>query len=187
MPLSHFTNIQSHFEKWEPVYKNLFEVTILLPTALQQIHPDSKILLMENATSASLPTYPPLATATQKFKYSTRLFLTTPDTTSISETSIKFNLNVNNQLQVFAFRMLKDWFDLGWNNETGELNYKRNLVGDIIINVHDREGMVIRRVTFHNAMMTKFTGWEDLSWDSGTELASLDAGFAVDYWEDQYY
>ena len=38
------------------------------------------------------------------------------------------------------------------------------MIGDIIVHVHDREGHIIRRVTYHNAMCKSFTGWEELSW-----------------------
>ena len=78
--------------------------------------------------------------------------------------------------------MLKDWYDLAWNNETGTLHYKKNLVGDIIIHQHDKEGKVIRRVTYHNAMMLAFSGMETLNWASGTEVMSLDTTFAADYY-----
>ena len=81
-----------------------------------------------------------------------------PAQTHIDDLTIGFNLNQNDDYQIFCFKMLKDWYDLGWNNETGTLHYKKNLVGDIIIHAHDKEGKVIRRVTYHNAMMKIFTG-----------------------------
>ena len=86
-----------------------------------------------------------------------------------------------------VFRGIKDWYDLIWNNETGQLNYKGNLVATVTIDQHDKEGLVIRRVIWHNAFITKFTGWEDLSWDSNTEIVDLSASFTFDYWEDFYY
>lgn len=187
MALAHFTNIASHYEKWEPIYKNLFEVTVLLPTALQQVHPQAKVLLLENAFKATLPAYPDLGTQTQRFKYSTRIFVGAPETTSLDGVSISFNLNQNDTLQVFNWRIIKDCYDLSWNNETGELNYKKDMVGDIIINIHDRNGFVVRRVTYHNAMCKHIAGWDDADWSSATDIVSLDAKFAVDYWEDSYY
>lgn len=187
MPLAHFTSVDSHREKWEPIHSNLFEVTIILPQVLQSIHPNATHLLLENTVEANMPTYPTLTTSEQRFKYSTRLFVMMPDTTSIKDLKIKFNLNQNNDYQIFCFKMLKDWYDLAWNNETGTLHYKKNLIGDIIIHHHDKEGKVIRRVTYHNVMMVGFTGMETLNWASGTEVMSLDASFVADYWEDFYY
>lgn len=187
MPLAHFTLIDSHKEKWEPIHKNLYEVTIILPEVLQSIHPNATHLLLENSVSAKMPTYPPLDKIEQRFKYSTRLFLGMPATTSVEDLPIKFNLNQNDDYQIFVFKMLKDWYDLGWNNETGTIHYKKNLVGDIIIHQHDKEGNVIRRVTYHNCMFKSFTGMEELDWSSGTDVLDLTANFQADYWEDFYY
>ena len=187
MPLSHFTLIESHREKWEPIHPNLYEVTIILPDILQSLHPNSTILLLENTTKATMPSYPDLGVKEQRFKYSTRLFLTMPEKTSIDSMKISFNLNQNDEDQMFVFKMLKDWYDLAWNNETGTLHYKKNLVGDIIIHQHDKEGKVIRRVTYHNAMFKHFSGMETLDWSQSTDIMVLEGTWAVDYWEDFYY
>ena len=187
MGLAHFTAVDTAREKWEPIHANLFETTIILPTVLQSLHPNATHLLLENTKTAKFPTYPSLQVQNQRFKYSTRIFPMMPDTTSIKDMKIKFNLNQNDDYQIFCFKMLKDWYDLAWNNETGTLHYKKNLVGDIIIHHHDKEGKVIRRLTYHNAMMLKFSGMEGLDWSQGTDIMSLDTTFAADYWEDFYY
>jgi len=187
MPLAHFTLIDSAKEKWEPIHKNLYEVTVILPTVLQSLHPNATHLLLENTITAKMPDYPELSVQKQRFKYSTRLFIMMPEQTSLDDVPIKFNLNQNDNYQIFCFKILKDWYDLGWNNETGTIHYKKNLVGDIIVHQHDKEGKVIRRVTYHNAMFKKFEGMEDLDWSSGTEIMDLTAHFSVDWWEDYYY
>lgn len=187
MPLPHFTNIVSHNANYEPIYQNLFEVTVVLPNVLQQIHPNAQQLLLENATSVTLPSYPTLSSTQQRFKYSTRNYLATPDTTSLTDISITFNLNQNESLQVLNWRIMKDWFDLGWNNETGELSYKKDLLGDIIVNLHDRNGFVIRRVIYHNSMCKGISGWSDANWENSTAIQTLTTNFVVDYWEDNYY
>ena len=187
MGLAHFTQVDSHHELWEPIHKNLYETTIILPEVLKTIHPNATHLLLENTKTAQLPKYPALTVASQRFKYSTRAFVMMPEKTHIDDLSLTFNLNQNEQYQIFCFKILKDWYDLAWNNETGTLHYKKNLIGDIIIHVHDKEGKVIRRVTYHNAMMTGFSGFEDLSWEESTNIFDLTATFAADYWEDFYY
>lgn len=187
MPLAHFTAVDSHFNKWEPIHINLYEVTIILPQVLQSIHPNATHFLLENTTNVSLQAYPTLGTAEQRFKYSTRLFVMMPESTSAKEIKITFNLNQNDDYQIFCFKMLKDWYDLAWNNETGTLHYKKNLVGDIIVHLHDKEGKVIRRITYHNAMMTGFSGMETLDWSTATDVMKLETSFVADYWEDFYY
>jgi hypothetical protein len=187
MPLAHFTQIDSHREKWEPIHKNLYECTIILPTVLQSIHPNATHLLLENTKTAKFPSYPDLQSQTQRFKYSTRVFVMMPAQTHVDDLSITFNLNQNDDYQIFCFKILKDWYDLGWNNETGTLHYKKNLVGDIIIHQHDKEGKVIRRVTYHNVMMKQFSGVEELAWEDSTGIMEFTANFLADYWEDYYY
>jgi hypothetical protein len=187
MGLAHFTAVDTAQQKNEPIHKNLYEVSIILPSVLQSIHPNATHLLLENTITAKFPTYPALANKEQRFKYSTRVFVMMPDKTHVDDLDIQFNLNQNDDYQIFCFKILKDWYDLAWNNETGTLHYKKNLVGDIIIHLHDKEGKVIRRVTYHNAMMTGFSGMEDVDWSSGTEIMSLTAKFVADYWEDFYY
>ena len=187
MGLAHFTLVDTANKKNEPIHGNLYEVTIILPAVLQSIHPNATHLLLENTITAAMPTYPTLTAQEQRFKYSTRLFPMFPDTTSIKDYKIGFNLNQNDEYQIFCFKILKDWYDLAWNNETGTLHYKKNLVGDIIVHHHDKEGKVIRRVTLHNAMMLGFTGLETLDWSAMTEVMKLETTWAVDYWEDFYY
>lgn len=186
MPLPHFTNIASHNRIWEPVYKNLYEVVIILPPAIAALHgTEAQTILLENTTKIKFPVYPDITTQSQRFKYSTRLFMTFPEKTD-TQVDIEFNMNVDDAYQVRTFRMMKDWYDLVWNNEDGSVHYKKNIISDIIVHAHDKEGHVIRRVTYHNAQITNFTGWEDLDWSSN-EIAALSTKFVADYWEDMYY
>lgn len=186
--LPHFTNITSHNSKWEPVYKNLFEVEIFLPGVLSEIHgTDGKLLLLENCKSAKLPTYPTLSTTEQRYKYSTRIFVGFPDSTSVTGLDLVFNINQNDNKQMFTFRMIKDWYDLAWNNEDGSSNYKSTMTGTIIVYQHDREGVIIRRVTYHNAQITGFNVGEDLTWGGGADIQELTANFVADFWEDYYF
>ena len=76
--LPFFTNIQVARDLSEIVYTNLFEVTMTLPKLLQKNFPNATHILLENCKTAPMPTYPAFQLATQRFKYSTRLYLTTP-------------------------------------------------------------------------------------------------------------
>jgi hypothetical protein len=187
MPLPHFTNIQSHNKLWEPVYKNLFEVEIFLPDAIRDKHPNGTLLLLENIKTASLPTYPTLATVSQSYKYSTRLFVGFPDSTSLTGLKFTMNVNQNDTKQIFTYRMVKDWYDLSWNNEDGSSSYKKNAVGEIVLYQHDREGEIIRRVTYHDCIPTDFSVSEDLTWGGGAEIADLTTTYMSSWFEDYYF
>jgi len=185
MPLPHFTTIDSHNQLNEPIFKNLFEVVVILPPAIAGLHQDSQTVLLENTIKASFPKYPEIQTKNQFFKFSDRQFVLMPEKTSTT-LDLTLNINVNQDKQANSWRMMKDWYDLVWNNEDGSLHYKNNIISDIIVHAHDKEGHVIRRVTYYNCQITKFSGWEEIDW-SAQELAQLDVSFVADYWSDLYY
>lgn len=194
MPLPHFSQVNSHGSThpnteqiFEPVYPSLFEVTFVLPTIVQDQGRDP-LLLLENATSVEgIEVHKALGTAEQRFKYSTRMFLTMPENTSIDGLNIKFNVNVGNAGDVFNYNALRAWYDLAWNSQNGTLAYKRDIVGTIVINHHDRKGFVIRRITLHNCQIKNIGGYLDsVDWSDTTSiLTDVNAEFVVDYWTDE--
>jgi hypothetical protein len=194
MPLPHFSQVNSHGSThpnteqiFEPVYPSLFEVTFVLPTIVQDQGRDP-LLLLENATAVEgIEVHKGLETAEQRFKYSTRMFLTMPQNTSIDGLNIKFNVNVGNAGDVFNYNALRAWYDLAWNSQNGTLHYKRDIVGTIVINHHDRKGFVIRRITLHNCQIKNITGYFDsVDWSDTTSIITdVNAEFVVDYWTDE--
>tara|TARA_R110000772_G_scaffold4683_1_gene16735 strand:+ start:2566 stop:3195 length:630 start_codon:yes stop_codon:yes gene_type:complete len=193
-PLPHFTQVQSHgsthpntSEIYEPVYPSLYEITFVLPSIVQNQGRDP-LLLLENAVSISgLTVHKDLGSAMQRFKYSTRMFLTMPEDTSLDSVNIGFNVNVGNAGDVFNYNALRSWYDLAWNSQNGTLSYKRDIVGTIIVNHHDRKGYVIRRITLHNCQMKNISGYlDDVKWDENTSIVDqIDCEFIVDYWTDE--
>lgn len=193
-PLPHFTQVTSHgtthpntSQIFEPVYPSLFEITFILPNIVQNQGRDP-LLLLENATSIEgLEVHKSLGTAEQRFKYSTRMFLTMPENTSLDGVNIKFNVNVGDAGDVFNYNALRSWYDLAWNSQNGTLHYKRDMVGTIIINHHDRKGFVIRRITLNNCQIKNITGYLDgVDWtDTTSILNDVTAEFVVDTWTDE--
>lgn len=192
MGLPHFTQISNVGSPGGPgtlpdevVYLNLFEVTFILPVILQAQGRDP-ILLLENATKISLGnlTSFDVTNVTQRFKYSTREFLTTPNITS-GDISIPFQVNVNQQGSMETWTSMKAWYDLVFNSQNGSLHYKSDLIGTIIVNQHDKKGVVLRRVTFQNCQLKTLTGY-DLDWSSNSIVQSVDGTFVYDYFIDEY-
>jgi hypothetical protein len=192
MGLPHFTQISNVGSPGGPgtlpdevVYLNLFEVTFILPVILQAQGRDP-ILLLENATKISLGnlTSFDINNVQQRFKYSTREFLTTPTKTS-GELTIPFQVNVNQQGSMETWATMKSWYDLVFNSQNGALHYKSDLIGTIIVNQHDKKGVVLRRVTFQNCQLKTLTGW-DLDWSSNSIVESVEGTFVYDYFIDEY-
>lgn len=194
MSLPHYTQLNNVGSPGGPgstpdevVYTNLFEITFVLPTILENgAYKNTKTLLLENATKIDLSnlTQFEIANKEQRFKYSTRVFQTTPSKTS-GEIMIPFQVNVNNAGQMTTWTTLKAWYDLLFNSQNGTLHYKSDLVGTIIVNQHDKKGVVLRRVTFMNCQISKLTGWA-LDWSSNEIVNNVDATFLYDYFVDEY-
>ena len=192
MPLPHFTQLLMTgapggpgTQPQEPVYLNLFEVTFILPTILQAQGRDP-VLLLQQATSVNLSiTNKDIATQEQRFKYSTRAFTVAgPGETTVKPT-IKFNVNVNNQGSMETWNSMKAWYDLVWNSQNGYLHYKADTIGTIIVNQHDKKGLILRRVTFQNCQMNKLSGFS-LDWGSNNIQEAVTADFVYDYFIDEY-
>jgi len=192
MPLPHYTQLQGVGSPGGPgttpdevVYTNLFEITFILPTILQAQGRDPQLLL-ENATKVDFSnlTQFEIATKEQRFKYSTRQFQTTPSKTS-GEIVIPFQVNVNNAGSMEVWNTLKAWYDLLFNSQNGTLHYKSDLIGTIMVNQHDKKGVVLRRVTFQNCQISKLGGWA-LDWGSNEIVQAVDATFLYDYFVDEY-
>ena len=191
MPLPHFTQLLNTGSPGGPgtlpdevVYTNLFETTFVLPVILQA-QGRNPILLLQNALNIDFNlTEFDVAVKEQRFKYSTRAFLTTPTKTS-GAFNIKFNVNVNQQGSMETWNAMKAWYDLVFNSQNGSLHYKSDIIGTIIVNQHDKKGVVLRRVTFQNCQISKLQGYT-LDWASNNIIESVQADFIYDYFIDEY-
>ena len=189
MPLPHYTQLPVLDDPagpgtlpQEPVYKNLFEISFILPIILQAQGRDVALLLQE-ATSVTLDLTPDIERKEQRYKYSTRAFVTMPSTTT-KEFDIKFQVNVSNKGAMDVWNTLKAWYDLQWNSQNGTLHYKSDTIGTVIVNQHDRKGYVLRRVTFQNAQLY---GVESIALDWATaDIWEVTAKFVADFWIDEY-
>ena len=84
-----------------------------------------------------------------------------------------------------SWNILKAWYDLVWNSQDGTVGYKSDVIGTVIVNQHDKKGVVLRRVTFQNAQLSGVDKI-DLKFDGGGELWTVNAKFVADYWIDEY-
>ena len=191
MPLPHFTQLLNTGSPGGPgtlpdevVYTNLFEITFVLPVILQA-QGRNPILLLQNALNINMNlTEFDVQVKEQRFKYSTRAFITTPNKTS-GAFDIKFNVNVNQQGSMETWNAMKAWYDLVFNSQNGTLHYKSDIIGTVIVNQHDKKGVVLRRVTYQNVQISKLQGYS-LDWAQNNIIESVQADFIYDYFIDEY-
>ena len=192
MPLPHYTQLKNTDPSGpgsfpdEVVYLNLFEVTFVLPTLLQANPNYEPLLLLENATKIDLTKLTDFGVGMEKqrFKYSTRAFLTTPTETH-GELQIPFQVNMGKTGSMDVWNTLKAWYDLVFNSQNGELHYKSDLIGTIIVNQHDKKGVILRRVSFQNCQLKALDGYT-LDWSSANIMDAVNATFVYDYFIDEY-
>jgi hypothetical protein len=191
MPLPHYTQVSNVGSPGGPgslpdeiVYLNLFEITFVLPNILTS-QGRNTLLLLENATNIDMNlTQFDLGQKEQRFKYSTRVFNTTPTKTS-GEFNIKFQVNVNQSGSMETWSTLKAWYDLVFNSQNGSLHYKSDCIGTVIVNQHDKKGVVLRRVTFQNVQIKQLAGYA-LDWSANNTIENVQADFIYDYFVDEY-
>ena len=184
MPLPHFTQLQSTNVNFEPIYPSLYEINFILPNLLQAEGRDPFIML-ENATKVTMPLTPTIDTVEQRFKFSTRKYMALPQSTH-AEFEITWNINANEDGAMFIWNTLKSWYDKVWNSQNGATFYKRDIVGTIIVNQHDKQGFILRRVTYHNCQI-KDIGQMDLDWSQNTSIfENISTNWVADYWTDEY-
>jgi len=191
MPLPHFTQLLMTgspggpgTKPQEPLYPSLFEITFIFPLILQAQGRDP-IMQLQQAVSVPVQLTPDISITDQRFKYSTRAYVTLPEKTHI-EFDIKHNVNVNEKGNIVVWDTLKAWYDLVWNSQNGTVNYKSDIIGTIIVNQHDKKGVILRRITYQNCQIKGLDGYE-LGWDKTSEIVKdLTARFVSDYWIDEY-
>lgn len=184
MGIPHFTKIQTSNRLFEGVYNNLFEISWILPTILQAQNRDV-ILMLENATSIDMSSITPdIEYKTQKFKYSDRFQLDTT-TKTVIDLSVDFNVNQGDAGDVFIYNTLKAWYELVWNSQTGSAFYKKDVLGTLIVNWHDKKGFVHTRNTFHNCAILGISDYGTLNFTETSILEKITAKFVSDYWTEE--
>lgn len=71
-----------------------------------------------------------------------------------------------------TIHILKDWYDLNWNNETGRMIYKSNIIGDMIVDEFNKEGVFVKKTICQSIYPID---WEELKND-------IKITFNVDYY-----
>lgn len=147
--LPHFLNSKTSVHNFEPIYKNLFEVSIIPPSGVM-----GGELLLEHVIDVNGFEPDKLEeTVEQTYKGAVRSFAKAkPETTKI-ELQIQFSLNLDSANQMYVFQTLRNWARKIYNPLTGEQGLKKDYVGIIVVTNYNRAGEIFWRRTVHNAFM----------------------------------
>lgn len=177
--LSHFLNSTASTKYYEPMYPNLFEVTVLPPATVS-----GGSILIEHVTKIE-----GMATDTggemleQKYKWATRSYepIVVP---TVVDLKISFSLNLDNGNSLYVYKTLRDWWRTAWNPLTGVQGIKANYTGTIVATQFTRKGDIFWQRTYHSVIPKG--NLPELNGDySASELLAFDGvEFRADWWEE---
>lgn len=179
--LPHYKNAHVAMEKWEPVYLNLFEVTIKPPAGV-----DTWEWVMDNVTKVSgldVERVPP--PVEQIYKGARRRFAGGfPDSTT-TDITIGFEVNLNNNNSMYVYKALRKWCDLIFDPLTGSMTLKTDYSGGpMTVSLYNRRGDIFRQWIFPVIWPVTSIPAMELDYSSGANIWAIEVSFAADYWED---
>ena len=162
--LPHYTSRrEAGIGKEEPFYKNLFLVTIIAPPSIAS---GGDLLSAQCTKIAGINLSPDVGEVTQSYRGATRSYAGAALSQTHYDLTLDFNLNLNENNQLYIYKILKAWKNLIHDPFSGRRDIKVNYAGSIIADIYNRHGDVYMRVTFGDA------------WPS-TSIMSFDLDFAA--------
>lgn len=188
MSLPHITNSQAGRNKWDPVYKAMFEVYFTIPEALRAKFGRDEQLITEHVLKCTFTGIDKGAEAgaIQKFMGTTRTYLNSKlDDTSV-EIAIDLTLNLREGLDAYIYKLFKEWKNLGYDLSTGATTLKKDYCADWLkVSIANRANDVIRQIVFKDVIMKGgVEGWEEVDYSDGQALVQLSVKFQSDWWTD---
>lgn len=178
--LSHFLNNKASTKWYEPMYQNLFEVTILPPSTVS----GSEMLIEHVNKISGLTQDKGSDKVEQKYKWASRHYASGVPTGTFTELQIDFSLNLNEANQLYVYKTIRDWKRIIWNPLTGEQGLKKDYVGTIIVTNFNRKGDVFWRRTFHECFPTGDIPELTADYSDGSIVSLEGITWVSDWWEE---
>lgn len=173
--LSHIENSKAGRDLHEPVTGNLFKCTLIPPSTVSGAE-----ILTEAIRSLTGWKNPGPEAIQQQFQTSRRNYASSDvdDTQVLTGT---FELNLDEQNSFYVYNIMKAWKNTVRNPLTGEEGLKKDYVGKIIVENHNRAGDIFWTRTLHNAFITG--NFEGLDPDYGSpDPQQLAVTLTADYY-----
>jgi len=179
--LSHFLNSKAATKYYEPMYQNLFEVSLLPPSTVS----GGEILIEHIKKIGGLTQDKGSEVLEQKYKWATRSYAAGAPTSTVVDLSLDFSLNLNDANELYVYKTIRDWFRIVWNPLTGLQGLKKDYVGTIIVTNFNRNGDIFWQRTFHDCVPKGDLPEFGLDYSGGSEAVQFDGiGFRADWWEE---
>jgi hypothetical protein len=127
--------------KEEPVYANMWVATIIPPAGVG----NGELLSAQVTAFSGVNTNPATTPVEQIYRGATRSFANGKLDTTVVDISMNFNLNLNDANKLYVYQILRAWKKRVHDPQTGRRGKKKDYVGQIIIEYHNREGEIFKR------------------------------------------
>lgn len=187
--LPHFKNSAAGPGKYEPLYLNQFEVIITAPPLVSGKIGFNNNLMLEHVTKVtSLPEYAGSGSAvvTQNYKFSQRTYAPAKPTQTYHQFNIEFEVNLNNNNDMYIYNALRAWGDLIYDPLTGRQGLKTDYANaSIQVTMFNRAGVIYRDFVFTPVFLgpTKMTETV-LDYTADNSIYKLTAQFTADKYTD---
>lgn len=185
---SHFRNSKVSMDKDEPLYKNLFTVTLQPPPSLADPNSQETQIVLEGIRSISgLVTQPGISSTSQKYKWAERMFAGAAPGQTHLELQITFALNMRpgtTSNDNYTYKFLRRWHDLVYDPLTGRTGIKQEYsAGSMTITMQDRRGVPFWQWICYNVWPSGGLPDPGLSYDA-TDLMDAQCTFQCDYFDE---
>lgn len=188
--LPHITNSHAGRNKYEVLYKNIFEVYFDLPELLKKDFGQDSAILTEHVLSISglnnLDKVPEAGT-TQKFMGTTRTYQNSGVDDTSADITVTFSLNLRNGTDNYIYKLFKAWAKLNYDIATGNKSLKTDYTADWMrILVGNRAGDVYRKIVFKDVMLAgPIEATDEYNYDTNSEVVQLTVKFKSDWWQEE--
>lgn len=180
--LPHWDNSEASRNSYEPIFQNQFEFIINPPTALAA---DAKApLLVEHILKLTgIPEQLTPGTVTQYYKFSKRMYSGAVPNDTIAKLSCTFEVNLDNENNMYVYNSLRAWGDLIYDPLTGRQGLKKDYTGSAKLVIFNKAGDIFREFTFVNMFLDKEINAISLDYTS-TTIYQITASFTADTWRE---
>jgi hypothetical protein len=182
--LPHYKNSKAGMEQFEPVYLNLFQVSIIPPPGVTVW---DKELIVENVTAVKSMAVEKMPTPVQQiFKGHKRSYAGSLVQDTHVDITVDFEVNVNNDNSMYVYKALRRWSDLVYDPLTGAMTPKLSYASKqslMTVHLYKKNGDIIRTWIYASIFPSKPLGNMELEYGS-QNIYKASMQFRSDYWED---
>lgn len=191
MRYGHFSSSKRSVELDEPLYLNLYTISINaadLPNGLIADQQEVNVVLEGVRSISGFETQPGLGSpAVQKYKFAERGYTGGQPGKTHLELTVNFELNLRREDDGtdnnYTYKFLRRWADLCYDPQTGRMSIKKNYACRAwTITMQDKEGVPYHQWTCYNIFPTSGIQAPQLSYDNG----NIWQNFPMTFWCDTF-